>query len=155
PRTHYNRIRVDLGYGDDYLERDDEDSMATPPFATMEIHTGPGVDNVSGGEGNDQIFADGDQMAGRTRNADGSITAWPPKTISCAGGDDKIYTHSWAVTMPAGDCEHRISYPGYPKAGFAQFRTATTVTTIRGTVTTTTSPTPVTSPPPVTTTTTR
>jgi Ca2+-binding RTX toxin-like protein len=117
PKTGWNRIKVDLGAGNDVFdvsnEGFDENLRQT---GVVEVHGGPGNDTIDGGEGNDLLFPDG-----YDRNTTNPID--PGRhfdAINCGDGTDKILystTSSWGALA----CEAQGRTSAYQS--HAQFRT--------------------------------
>jgi Ca2+-binding RTX toxin-like protein len=145
---------VDLGYGNDSL-----DPLSDGPAAVLAIG-GPGVDNLTGGQGNDFL------ETGTNVDADRPSV---PASFSTDGGGGFDSCTSVSAMGSYRSCENGwnrppsdgVYQPNYRKAAITTTTSAPpattttrppTVTTTRGTVTTTTGPTPVTTGPPVTTT---
>jgi RTX calcium-binding nonapeptide repeat (4 copies) len=144
PKLKWNRVRIDAGKGNDVVETTDDDLSGPGPWATWEIHTGPGNDRVEGGPGNDEIFLD--SSATKPSGAQ-----YNQKEVSCGTGADVLFLSKYIHVAPLFDttdpmqgaaprsCERTASYPGYKRGGFVEFRP------------TPVSPTPTPSPTPVTT----
>jgi hypothetical protein len=136
--THWNRIRIDAGQGNDgiFIDGDTHD-WGSPTWVTLEAHTGPGDDFVEGGGGGDQIFSDGGTNTFISYCEDATA---PTKVYVNKANSGTITPY-----YPASNCAYKtVKYPGYK--GFTQLRPNSTTTTTRPAlpVTTTTGPTTVT-----------